>query len=59
LFGSRSPTRFYQGIIDAATGAKKVERIAEEPKLYNLLENLCISRGITMPCAAHHGNRCS
>jgi heat shock protein HtpX len=39
---------FYQGIIDAATGARKVERIAE-PKLYNLLENLCISRGITMP----------
>ncbi|MGD9981110.1 MAG: M48 family metallopeptidase [Hyphomonadaceae bacterium] len=39
---------FYQSIIDAATGAKKVERIAE-PKLYNLLENLCISRGITMP----------
>jgi len=39
---------FYQGIIDAATGAKKVERTAE-PKLYNLLENLCISRGITMP----------
>jgi len=39
---------FYQGIIDAATGAKKVER-REEGKLYNLLENLCISRGITMP----------
>ncbi len=39
---------FYQHIIDAATGAKKVERRAE-PKLYNLLENLCISRGITMP----------
>lgn len=39
---------FYQGIIDAATGAKKVERVAE-PKLYNLLENLCISRGVTMP----------
>lgn len=38
----------YQGIIDAATGARKVERMAE-PKLYNLLENLCISRGITMP----------
>ncbi len=38
----------YQGIIDAATGAKRVERSAE-PKLYNLLENLCISRGITMP----------
>lgn len=39
---------FYQNIIDAATGARKVERTAE-PKLYNLLENLCISRGITMP----------
>jgi heat shock protein HtpX len=39
---------FYQNIIDAATGAKPVERKAE-PKLYNLLENLCISRGITMP----------
>ena len=39
---------FYQNIIDAATGARKVERSAE-PKLYNLLENLCISRGITMP----------
>ena len=39
---------FYQNMIDAATGAKKVER-REEPKLYNLLENLCISRGITMP----------
>jgi heat shock protein HtpX len=39
---------FYQNIIDAATGATKVERKAE-PKLYNLLENLCISRGITMP----------
>jgi heat shock protein HtpX len=39
---------FYQNIIDAVTGAKKVER-KQEPKLYNLLENLCISRGITMP----------
>ncbi|HEX8900255.1 M48 family metallopeptidase [Vitreimonas sp.] len=39
---------FYQGIIDAATGARKVER-SQEPKLYNLLENLCISRGLTMP----------
>ena len=39
---------FYQNIIDAATGARKIERIAE-PKLYNLLENLCISRGLTMP----------
>lgn len=39
---------FYQTMIDAATGAKKIER-SEEPKLYNLLENLCISRGVTMP----------
>ncbi len=39
---------FYQGIIDAATGAHKVER-RDEPKLYNLLENLCISRGIKTP----------
>lgn len=38
----------YQGIIDMATGARQIER-KQEPKLYNLLENLCISRGITMP----------
>ncbi|MAL08822.1 MAG: protease [Maricaulis sp.] len=38
----------HQAMIDAATGAKKVTR-AEQPELYNLLENLCISRGITMP----------
>jgi len=30
------------------TGGHEVTR-TEEPKLYNLLENLCISRGITMP----------
>lgn len=40
--------RFHQGIIDRSTGAKDVTR-EEEPRLYNLLENLCISRGITMP----------
>jgi heat shock protein HtpX len=39
---------FYQGIIDAATGAHPVER-RDEPRLYNLLENLCISRGMKMP----------
>jgi heat shock protein HtpX len=39
---------FYQNMIDAATGAKKVDR-KQEPALYNLLENLCISRGVTMP----------
>ncbi len=30
------------------TGASEVTR-KEQPRLYNLLENLCISRGITMP----------
>ena len=30
------------------TGAHKVDRAAE-PRVWNLLENLCISRGITMP----------
>jgi heat shock protein HtpX len=30
------------------TGARDVTR-AEQPRLYNLLENLCISRGIPMP----------
>lgn len=39
---------FYQTIIDVATGARAVAR-SQEPKLYNLLENLCISRGISMP----------
>jgi heat shock protein HtpX len=39
---------FHQGMIDAATGARKVDR-KDEPELYNLLENLCISRGMTMP----------
>ncbi len=37
-----------QRIIDAVTGAQKVDRMAE-PRLWNILENLCISRGITMP----------
>nr|WP_250807543.1 M48 family metallopeptidase [Neorhizobium tomejilense] len=36
------------GIVSAATGARSVSR-TEEPELYNLLENLCISRGMTMP----------
>jgi heat shock protein HtpX len=40
--------QFHQRIIDRSTGAKDVER-DEEPRLYNLLENLCISRGIPMP----------
>src|ERR1700733_9739507 len=39
---------FHQTMIDAITGGREVSR-AEQPRLYNLLENLCISRGITMP----------
>jgi len=39
---------FHQAMIDALTGGREVSR-TEEPRLYNLLENLCISRGITMP----------
>ncbi len=35
-------------IIDLATGARRVSR-QEEPELYNLLENLCISRGLATP----------
>jgi len=39
---------FHQNMIDALTGGRDVRR-AEQPRLYDLLENLCISRGITMP----------
>jgi heat shock protein HtpX len=39
---------FHQSMIDAITGGREVTR-QEQPRLYNLLENLCISRGITMP----------
>jgi heat shock protein HtpX len=39
---------FHQSMIDAITGGREVQR-AEEPRLYNLLENLCISRGIPTP----------
>ncbi|MDU0958765.1 MAG: M48 family metallopeptidase, partial [Bradyrhizobium sp.] len=39
---------FHQKMIDAVTGGHAVTR-QEQPRLYNLLENLCISRGITMP----------
>jgi len=40
--------KFHQRMIDAVTGAQPVTR-QQEPRLYNLLENLCVSRGITMP----------
>jgi heat shock protein HtpX len=38
----------HQKIIDLVTGAKPTTRAAE-PRLWNLLENLCISRGLAMP----------
>ena len=40
--------KFHQSLIDMVTGGRDVTR-QEEPRLYNLLENLCISRGIPMP----------
>ncbi len=39
---------FHQSMIDAITGGREVTR-AEAPRLYNILENLCISRGIQTP----------
>src|SRR5262245_44442080 len=40
--------KFHQAMIDAVTDGRDVTRM-DEPRLYNLLENLCISRGIPMP----------
>ncbi len=40
--------KFHQAMIDAVTGGREVTR-QQQPRLYNLLENLCISRGITVP----------
>ena len=37
-----------QTIINGVTGARPVER-SDAPELYNLLENLCISRGLKTP----------
>ncbi|MDB5567610.1 MAG: putative protease htpX [Tardiphaga sp.] len=39
---------FHQKMIDAITGGQDVTR-QRQPRLYNLLENLCISRGTPMP----------
>jgi heat shock protein HtpX len=39
---------FHQRMIDFATGARAASR-GENPRLYNLLENLCISRGVPIP----------
>ncbi|MCB2114604.1 MAG: M48 family metallopeptidase [Parvularculaceae bacterium] len=38
----------HQSLINMSTGAKPVTR-AQEPDLYNMLENLCISRGVVAP----------
>ena len=48
--------KFHQSMIDAVTGGQEVTR-KEQPRLYNLLENLCISRGITDAEAQGHGRR--
>lgn len=39
---------FHTSLINMATGAKPLER-RDAPEIYNLLENLCISRGMAMP----------
>src|ERR1700692_1213537 len=39
---------FHQSIVDAVTGGEDVTR-QQQPRLYNLLENLCLSRGIPNP----------
>src|SRR5215813_11958963 len=40
--------KFHQSMIDAITGGEEITR-ADQPRLYDLLENMCISRGIPMP----------
>ena len=40
--------RFNQALVDGATGARIVTRRDAE-RLYNLLENLCVSRGLPVP----------
>jgi heat shock protein HtpX len=39
---------FHQRFVNMSTGARRLSR-QENPRIYNLLENLCISRGLTMP----------
>ena len=40
--------KFHQVMINAVTGSHEIDR-KTDIRLYNLLENLCISRGLTMP----------
>ena len=44
LFG----LHFNEWIVNATTGSDAITRL-DNPELYNLLQNLCISRGLTMP----------
>ena len=39
---------FHQSMIDAVTGGREISR-SDDPRLYTILENLCISRGIPTP----------
>ena len=39
---------FHQSMIDAVTGGREIKR-SDDPRLYTILENLCISRGIATP----------
>jgi heat shock protein HtpX len=39
---------FHQNMIDAVTGGREIQR-SDDPRLYTILENLCISRGIQTP----------
>ncbi len=39
---------FHQSMIDAVTGGREIFR-SDDPRLYTILENLCISRGIQTP----------
>ena len=39
---------FHQSMIDAVTGGQEISR-TEMPRLYNLVENLCIARGLPVP----------
>jgi heat shock protein HtpX len=39
---------FHQSMIDAVTGGREIQR-SDDPRLYDILENLCISRGIATP----------
>ncbi len=39
---------WHERMIDSVTGGKQIKR-DDDPELYNMLENMCISRGMPMP----------